>query len=853
MIPPGLRFTLVMLRRESRASAKRLLLYVLCIAAGVGGLVAVKSFGAAVERAVQGEARSLLAADLALRGNRPFTPQEEAALASLERSGARVTRSTQFLSMARSPGGRVLLVDVRAVGGGYPFYGEVRLAGGAPLRSVLTDDTAVVHPALLLNMGLKVGDALTLGRKTFRIAGELVKEPDGPVQLMSIGPRVLLTEGGGEATGLIAPTSHIRYGALIKLPEGRDPALSDPHVVAKALRERLKDGFASVSTYDQAQPQVTRFLEQLGDYLGLTGLVALLLGGIGVAGAIRVFMAQKLDTLAVLKCLGATGNRLLGVYLLQALVLGILGSLLGVALGLATQWVLAGLLADLLPVTVGWTVSWRALGEGLLLGTLTTLWFALPPLWLVRQVPPARVFRRAVEEATDSAARRGALAWLGRGLPAVSGLLLVGALALWQVGSWRVAGIFAAGLGATTLTLVLAAQALLWALKRAPRPPAFILRQGLAALYRPGNQTAAAVVALGLGMLLLLAVFLIQQDLLRQVQGSSTADQPNLFFIDIQREQRDAFLDVVRAAGLQPPELVPVVRGRLTALDGKPLDLAAMPEGDRKRILTFEYNFTYRDRLQPGETVEQGRFDPDPAVPGAQVSVADWWIREVGLKLGQTVTLDVQGVRIRATITSIRRVDWANRRANFSFVFPPGVLEQAPQINVAALHVADAAARADLQRRVVAALPNVTGLDVETVFQIVQQILDRIALVIQFMAAFSVAVGLVILLGTIATTKYQRLREAVLLKTLGATRWTVARILALEYLLLGGLSGLVGAAAAGVLSWALVTFVFAGRWDFSLGSYAAAWALSAGLVTITGLLSSADILTRKPLEVLRDE
>lgn len=858
-------FLIRMLGREFRASWKRLALLVLCIAASVGGLVAVKSFSVSLRRTIQVEARTLLAADLSLRSNRPFGAVEQSALDSLRSQGAQVAPSVEFVSMARAVpkqpdgdkakgAGGVLLVEARAVGAGYPFYGEVLVKGNAPFRHLLRDDTVLVQPALLQHLGLEVGDSLRLGNKTFRIAGELVKEPDSPVQLMNIGPRVLMTEAGGAATGLITPTSRVRYAALIKLPSGGPPQASDVGMVTQTLKAALAGGksFATVASFDEAQPQVTRFLSQLTNYLNLTGLVALLLGGIGVAGAIRVFMTQKLDTLAVLKCLGATSSQLLAVYLTQALALGLIGSAVGVALGTVTQYVLAWLLEEWLPVSLSFTLSGVAVLEGTALGAVVTLWFALPPLLMVRRVPPARVFRRTVE--SESVAMGPP--WRRRlvsSLQTLSGVMLLGTLAWWQTGHWRITWIFTVALAGTGLALLLGSQGMLWALRRAPRPPAFVWRQGLAALYRPGNQTGVAVTSLGLSMLLLLAVFLIQKDLLRQVSRASSPDQPNLFFLDIQREQRRPFLEIVTRAGYPTPELVPVVRGRIVALNGQRVDLESMPDGDRKRILTFEYAFTYRGTLQPGEHILAGRFAPDPAITGPQVSVAEWWMREMGMKLGDTVTVDIQGVSIQATITSIRDIDWANRRANFSFVYLPGVLEEAPQIYITGLRVLEEAERVELQRRVVAGLPNVTGFDVDTVFKLVQQILDRIALVIQFMAAFSLIVGLVILLGAIATTKYQRLREAVLLKTLGATRGMVARILATEYVLLGALAGLIGAAAAAALSYGLVTWVFEGHWFLALPSYLAAWSISVVLVTATGVLSSADVLLQKPLEVLREE
>jgi putative ABC transport system permease protein len=837
-------FVLPMLAREARASWKRLLLFVLCIAAGVGGLVAVKSFSHNLQHAVRGEARTLMAADLIVRSNRPPDAAELALLAELQAQGARVVRSLQFVSMARSPAAeRVQLVSVRAVGEGYPFYGEVLTGTGQPFRSLLRDDSVLVHSALLLKMGLRVGDDLQVGQSRFRIADVLVREPDSPVQVFNLGPRVLMTEAAARATGLVLPTSRLRYAALIQVPPGQTP-----EEVAARLESRLADSFATVDTFDRAQPRVTRFLGRLTDFLNLVGLAALLLGGIGVAGAIRVFVAQKLDTLAVLKCLGATSRDLLAVYLALAVLMGLVGAGLGVAVGYGAQLALPWLLRDLLPVSLELTWPWAATAEGMALGLITTLWFGLPPIWALRNVPPARVFRRQVE--APRPARRRWLAPLRAGL---SLLALTALLAVWQAGFTRIAGVFVLGAGGAVLALHLAALGLLAALRRLPKPRGFELKQGLSSLYRPGNQSGAVVMSLGLGVLLLLAVFLIQQDLLRQLVQNAPESQPNLFFLDIQPDQREAFTRIVRAHGHEAPELLPIVRGRVVALKGEPLRLSEVKDEHERQHLRYEYAFTYRDHLVEGEEVRQGRFGADPALPGPQVSLADWFADESGLHVGDTVTVDIQGVRVTATVTSIRAVDWANRRANFSFVFLPGVLEEAPRMYASAVREPEEPARVALQRELVTELPNVTAVDVEQVYRIVQTFMDRIAVVIQFMAAFCIAVGLVILLGAIATTKFQRIREAVLFKTLGATRGAVARVLALEYLILGALAGAVGAAAAGAFSWGLVTFVFQGRWDLSLPPYLGAWLGTALVIAGTGLLSSLDVLLKKPLEVLREE
>ena len=838
-----IRFVGAMLWRESRAALPRLLVFMTCIMIGVAGLVAVKNFGLTLQRTIHREARTLMASDLVLRSNRPFTPAEEAALERLRSQGAQTTASLEFVTMAQGPArGQVRLVEARAVGPAYPFYGEVVTASGRPLRELLRDDTALVESSLLHYLDLKVGDPLRLGARTFTIAGELLKEPDGTVRMLTLGPRVLLTEAGGHATGLIGPTSRVRYKALVKTPPGTDPA-----ALARALEAELPEGFARIQTYDEAQPRVQRFLGQLTRYLNLAGLIALLLGGVTVFGVVRVFITQKIDTLAVLKCLGATSNQILAIYLVQALALGLLGSLVGAALGMSVQGLLSWLLAGFLPVQLGFAVSWLAVGEGVLLGTLTTFAFALPPLLELRHVPPSRVFRRLVD-----AEQRPGRRWPARAVTAVLALALVGGLAWWEAGHFRVAAIFFAGLVGTGLALFGAARGLLAVLRRLPKPRSFAWKQGLAGLYRPGNQTATVVVSLGLGALLVLVIFLLQTSLVQQVGANARADQPNLFFIDVQPGQQATFRRIVTGFGLPEPELIPVVRARLRALQGERLRLQELKQDHRRRVLGFEYALTYRAELEPGERILAGSFGA-PAPDGVGVSAAEWWVDEVGLGLGDTVTFDVQGVPVTATITSIRKIDWGNRRANFSFVFPPGPLDAAPQMFAAGVRLESSDRRVALQKAVVAALPNVTALDAEFMLSLIQQILDRIALVIQFMAAFTIAAGIVILVGAIGITKYQRIREAVLLKTLGATRLVVARVLATEYLILGTLAGLVGAVAAGAVSWGLVTFVFNGLWRLEPAPYLVLWGTAAALVLLTGLASSTDVLLKKPLEVLREE
>ena len=837
-------WSLLMLAREVRASWRRLVVFLLCITAGVGGLVAVKSFSFNLQRGLESESRTLMAADLIVRSRTAFTPEERRALEWLRAEGAVIVHSRQMVSMARAPAsGRVHPMSVRAVGDGYPLYGEVITGSGRPFRQLLGDGTVLVHNSLLLKMGLKLGDTLVIGAKSFRIADVLLREPDSPVQAFNLGPRVLMTGRGGDATGLFSVKSRILYSAMVKVPPGRKPG-----AVADALRLRLPKSFAAVETFDRMRPQAARFLVRLTDYLNLIGLTALLLGGIGVAGAVRAFVAQKMDTLAVLKCLGATSGNLLSIYLLLALAIGVTGSLLGVALGFAVQWALPFLLADLLPVEVSLDWPLAAAAEGLAIGTLTTLWFALPPLWAVRKVPPGRLFRRHVEPRPP-----GRWQWLNALLSPLSMLAMAGLLAVWQAGFTKAAGLFMLGISAAVLGLFLASLGMLMLLRWLPKPARFELRQGLAGLYRPGNQTVTVVMSLGLGVLLLLSVFLIQQDLLRQVAANSPIDQPNLFFLDIQPGQREDFRQVLAAHGIPNPPMIPIVRGRVVGINGRTTLPSEEKDDHRRRHMRTQFAFTYRGQLKPGEEVVSGRFGKDPDIPGHQVSLANWYAESVGLEVGNTLTVNIQGVRVTATVTSIRKIDWLNRRANFTFVYLPGALERAPAMYVSPVRVDDEETRVALQRDVVVRMPNVTGFDVAMIFQIVQGFMERIGLVLRFMAGFCIAVGLIVLIASVATTKFQRVREVVLLKTLGATRLAVARVLALEYLLEGTLASVVGALAAGGLSWGLVTFLFQGRWDFSLWVYLITCAVAVLVITVTGLAGNLDVLMKKPLEVLREE
>jgi putative ABC transport system permease protein len=610
-------------------------------------------------------------------------------------------------------------------------------------------------------------------------------------------------------------------------------------------------------------------------------LIALLLGGMGVASAVHVFIRQKLDTIAVLRCLGAGTRQLFAIYLLQALAMGALGSLIGAGLGGALQQVLPLVLADLLPVDVQVRLDPGAVALGVGVGIWVAAVFALLPLLGIRRVSPLVTLRRDVEplrRRRDPARLLAALALAGS----------IGALAVLQAGGLREGAGFAAGTGAAVLLLWLASLGLIRGVRRwFPSRWPYVWRQGLANLYRPANQTVTVVLSLGFGAFLLSTLFLVQHNLLRDLRVWGEGGQPNLGFIDIQLDQREGMLELLRAEGIASPEAVPMIPMRISSVKGEPVVLgppggsgaadadgagdgaaddpredldAADPGGDpdaRPRwAFRHEYRSTYRDTLVDSETLVEGAWwdGPMPSAAGpVDVSLELDIARELDVTVGDEIVWDVQGVRVASRVANLRTVDWARFEPNFFAVFRGGVLDQAPQFFVTLVRVEDPATRGQLQRRTAERYPNVSSLDLSSLQKLLDDILGRVALAVRFMAGFSLATGAVVLVGAIATTRFQRVREAVLLKTLGATRRQVLRVFFAEYAALGFLSAGMAVLLSGAAGWVLSRFVF--ETSFAL-PYPALAALLGGIVLLTvgiGLGNSLDILRRTPLDVLRSD
>jgi putative ABC transport system permease protein len=869
----GPRFVLRMAWRESRAGRRRLWLLTGAITAGVAALVAINSFTQNLRTSVAEQARALLGADLSISGRAAFSPRVEALFDTLvapdtaaKRPAGRRALQVSFPSMAfvtRTEG--VRLVQVRAVEGAYPFYGRIITEPAGLWGSLERTDGALVDPTLLAALGGRPGDTLALGEARYPILGTVLNAPGDVGAAAAFGPRVYIPARTLERTGLLRFGSRAQYQAFFQLAPG-----VDAQKIREKYRAELRAGRMSISTVESDRENLTDALSRLGNYLGLVALIALLLGGLGVASAVHVFIKRKLDTIAVLRCLGATSGEVFAVYLLQALAMGAIGSAMGALVGVGLQQMLPYLFKGLLPVDVHVALSFRSILLGAGLGLWVAGLFAALPLLGIRRVSPLMTLRRDVDPAPGG---RDRLAWL-------SGLLLAASvvgLAAIQVGRLRDGAIFAAAVGVALLVLWLAARGLIKGVRRwFPHRWPYLYRQGLANLYRPANQTVTVVLALGFGAFLLSTLFLVQHNLLRQFRTSDGLPRPNVMFFDIQPSQREGLAATFRDEHVAATAPVPIVTMRIKALrdipvpstppppdsgDGRPQARGRRPaagtsDSPSPWALRREYRSTYRDTLTATEKVVAGTWWG----PGRGATAAPWQVSldrdiatELGVKLGDEIVWDVGGTEVPTRVTSFREVDWGRFETNFFVVFQSGVLESSPQMLVTMVRVDSAAARGRLQRTVAERFPNVTAIDLSQVRQALEGILDRGALIVRFLALFSLVTGAVVLVGAVSASRMQRIREAVLLKTLGATRSQVVRILVAEYVALGVLAALASVVLASVAAWALAKWIFKAPFALPVLPLGALTLVLVGLTLAVGLWNSAEILKRAPLAVLREE
>ncbi len=863
--------------REGRAAYRRLSVFVTSIALGVGSLVAIHSFRADVQRSLGDQARALLGADMRVSSGRAFPESFDTLLDSMAGQERDVARTTTLASMVldtRSQG--VRLFQVQGVDPGYPYYGEVTSTPNSAWAEIHEGLWAVADPAVFIQLDAAVGDTVLIGEARFVLVGEVVGLPVELGLQSAIGPRVYVSRRWLPSTGLLTFGSIARYHANFRMPERGD-------------RDEFWDRNGDFLEANQLQyttagiraQEMSSAVEDLSRYLGLMGLTALFLGGIGVASAIHVYIREKVVTVGVLRCLGALQRTVFTAYLLQAVGLALIGSLLGVGVGMTVQWLLPLALAGLLPVGVTTQVSWLALGAGIALGVWVAVMFALGPLLEVRSVSPLIALRHDFEPPKRiDAARVGAFGLLA--------LTLVG-LTVLEAPSPDQGINFAAALGGVALALWASARMLILATKRFfPHGMSYPVRQGLSNLFRPRNQTVAVTLALGFGAFVIGTVGLVESSLTQAFSLEVGAGRWNLLLFDVQSDQRASVESFVASQASGPLDVTPLVPSRLLAINGTPVEaLLDGPRDERPQswAMRREYRHTYRARLTDSESLvagvwwdEASRGDGGAladgvvgsAEPGggtgevgeependevggvARISMEAELAESLRVGLGDRITWDFAGVPVESRITSLRYVDWARFETNFYVVFEPGALEEAPQTAVVLARIDGEQERAELQRDLVLRFANVSVLDLSRLQQTIDEILRRANQGISFLGLFSTVAGVFVLIGALATSRYQRMRESALLKTLGATRQVVLKVLTVEYAALGSLATTAGLILAILAGWIMTWTVFEVPFRLDLVRIGTVWLWVTGVTVVIGLIGSRSALARPPLAVLRD-
>jgi putative ABC transport system permease protein len=835
------------------------------ISLGSAALVAIDSFADNVTRSVREQSRALLGGDIAFSTRRPATDKQKALLDSIARATrASYARVVTFPSMALvTRTGATRLSQVRAVSSNYPFYGEITTTPAGQWKRLQSGAHALVDPSLLVALRARVGDTVNLGYGRFAIIGTLKEVPGTPGIAEMIGPRVFIPERYLAETQLLVFGSIAEYAVFARLPGGADAAEA-----IKSFRERLRKADIRTRTVTQSEEEFTGAIDQLSRFIGIVGLVALLLGGVGVASGVRAFVARKIDTVAILRCLGASSEQVLAMYVAQAAAMGIIGAIAGAAIGVAVQFALPSVFRDLLPVDVSVTLEPSAILTGIAIGGWIALIFALRPLLALRNVSPLQTLRRDA----DSEVLRMRWNDVPRVLvnllliASVIGIALLRATTVRQ-GTWM--GV--ATIGAISILTASAVMLSFVARKSLRKGWPYVVRQGVANLYRPANQTRSVILSLGFGAFLITTLYLVQSNLLGQFNISAEASKANLVFFDVQEDQEKPVDSLVRAHRHKVLQIAPIVTMRIASINGRTVDEIAgdtlgpraasdtAPGGRRRSrrpswALRREYRSTYRARVTGGEKIVAGKWFTQQGEKRdtGEVSMEQEVAKELRIKVGDIVIWNVQGVVVPTRVTSLREVTWARFEPNFFAVFAPGVLDEAPKQFVVLADVRGPRAVAELQRDVVARFPNVSSLDLSVIRESVGKIVDRVSSAVRFMALFSLAMGIPVLFSAVAATRRERIREGVLLKTLGATRPQIIKIMLAEYVLLGLLGSLTGMVLAIGGGWAITHFVFDNPYSPALGP-AAGIALAMLVVTVTiGLLAGRDVFRETPMTALRE-
>lgn len=829
--------------RDARKNYSRLILFASALITGVAAMVSIGSLNESLQNDLDRNARELLGSDLAANSGRKFDP---AAIALFDSIKVPQSRSADMASMVLfKNSGQSRLIKLNALEKGFPYYGEVETIPADVWNSLQSGGEALLDEPLAVQYEVSTGDTVKIGSMSFRVAGYVRKFPGGSGILQTFTPSVYIGYPDLDSTGLVQFGSRISYHRYFKETE---------IIKAASLEEKLK---SAAKKYEFNTETVESRKENLGEafrsvyrFFSMLGFVALILGCLGVASSVSIYAREKKAQVAVLRCLGASGWQAFTIYLIQIFFVGVISTLTGVGIGVLLQQSIPVLFSDFIPGDIQFSLGWRSALEGLLTGIIVSVLFAALPLLSVRFIPPLAVLRSEAGS-IHSFSKSKILLWtLALAFPFL--------MAVRQTDSWLKGLGFTGGLVVALLVLWLTAEGLLRLVRKIfPSRASFIYRYALSGLYRPGNQTRLLMVTIGLGAFILSTLNVVQSSLLGQVEFTGSSNQSNTILFDIQSTQRDGVAELIKSNSMPVNQLVPIVTCRLAAVKNRTVD--ELRKDSTVRIpewaLTREYRVTYRDSLKVGEALTSGKLQhlEQGKKDSVFVTISEGFQETLRVNIGDSLLFDVQGLPVKATISGIRKVDWPKDPPNFIFVFPDSIISEAPQIWVAATRVPDEQRGAKFQGELLASFPNVSLIDLRLVLSTINAIFEKVELVVKFLALFSIITGLIVLAGAVLNSRYARMNENVLLRTIGARSKQIISITLLEYFWLGLFATFTGMILSVAGGWALCTFFLEVKFSANGMSLVLMTLVLTVLTVMIGWWNSKSILDAPPLTVLRRE
>lgn len=838
---PDFDWIIKMAFRDIRKNISRLMLFVSSIVVGIAALVAISSFGENLTQDIDNQAKELLGADLVLKNNQPVGAHQE-----LDSMAVEMATEINFASMVAFPQtGASRLTQVRALEGDFPFYGKLEtipVDGETSFRQ--GGRKALVQKALLVQFNANVGDFIKVGNVDFEVVGELQAVPGQSGITATVAPTVYIPMAYLAQTGLVQYGSRVNYNRYFLFE-----AATDVETLIKPFEDQWEIDRIDADTVEDRKKSTGRSFANLSNFLSLVAFIALLLGCVGVASAVNVFVKEKLASVAVLRCLGVSSRDVLLIYLFEIILMGLVGAILGSMLGTGLQYVLPLVFEDFLPVEVTVGISWASVLFGIGTGLFVSILFALLPLLKVRNVSPMATLR---PETADSTLLKDPLRWS----VILAILAFVWGFSFYLLRDWKLAFGFTGFVVVSFGLLWGVGQLIMWSVRRfLPIGFSYPLRQSLANLYRPNNQTVSLIATIGLGTAMISTLFFLQNQLLEEAKFADKKDQPNMLMFDIQTAQLEAVKSHITTRGLPIMQDVPIVTMLLNSIEGiGKKENEALDEEKRysRWLYNREFRVTYRDTLIASETLTAGTLKPfSNSGDTIFVSFEKGFAEGNNIKIGDEVEFNVQGRPLKTTVASLRDVKFNQVSTNFLVVFPEGVLNAAPKFHVLITKTEGDQEAADVQAEIVRNFPNISIINLGTIVAALEEILNKISFVIQFMAFFSIATGILVLISSLIISKYQRMRESILLRTLGASSAIVSKINTLEYFFLGSLASLSGLILSFIATWLLSKFVF----DFSFrGAWLEAfilYLLITSLTIVLGWLNGRKISNQPPMEILR--